>query len=297
MNNNRILWVWFFICCIVIHTQEAIASDKLFVVVTASYNNAKWCHQNLHSIFGQKYSNFHLIYIDDCSTDGTAHLVEGWARKQGVQDKITLIRNKERLGAMANHYRAIQLIPDKAIVCIVDGDDWLAHYEVFNYLNRIYSSSDTWLTYGQFQSWPDNGVGWCVEIPETYVSQNAFREFERNLSHLRTFYAGLFKQIKKEDLMYNNLFLPMCADNAAMFPMAEMARGHIKFISKVLLIWNGGSPINDHKISSDLQKGMDLLVRKLPRYSRINTPFKDGKMGTVAELKEAVAAARQEGII
>ncbi len=280
-------------------TIESVAQqEQLFVVVTASYNNAKWYKLNLESVIKQRYTNYHIIYVDDCSTDGTGDLVEKWIKQRGVEDRITLIRNTERLGAMANQYRAIQLIPDRAVVCIVDGDDWLAPHDVFSCLNRVYSQSSTWMTYGQFVQWPSRDEGWCEEIPRRYVVQNAYREYEKNLSHLRTFYAGLFKQIQKEDLMFNGKFLEMCADNAIMFPMAEMARdGHVKFIPQVLLIWNGSNDLNDHKVSQELQQQMDRWVRGLPRYEKTESPFTDDLKGTIEELKANVERARQEGAI
>ena len=70
----------------------------------------------------------------------------------------------------------------------------------------------------------------------------------------------------------------MCADIGAMFPMIEMARdGHFKFISDVLLVYNGQNNINDHKISKALQRATDLDIRSKPRYPALREPIiKDG---------------------
>ncbi len=276
--------------------NEKIYIEKTIVVVTASYNNKDWYEKNLRSIFSQRYFNYHVLYIDDCSTDGTADLVEEWTKAHGVSDRITIIRNKQRWGGLANHYRAIQLIPDPAIVCIVDGDDWLSRDIVFDFLNETYQKNPIWLTYGQFVSWPEGRQGWCCEIPKEYTSRNAFREYPHNLSHLRTFYAGLFKLIKKEDLMDRGNFWGI-NDNAVMFPMAEMAREHVKFIPQVLLVWNVANDINDHKVSRARQLEADQRIRRLPRYSTIETPFRDDSKGTIKELKQNIKKAFSEGII
>ncbi len=276
--------------------DEKIYFEKTIVVVTASYNNKDWYEKNLLSIFSQRYFNYHVLYVDDCSTDGTADLVEEWVKVHGVSDRITIIRNKQRRGGLANHHRVINLIPDRAIVCVVDGDDWLSRNIVFDFLNETYQYNHIWLTYGQFVSWPDEIKGWCCEIPKEYVARNAFREHTHNLSHLRTFYSGLFKQIKKEDLMNGGHFWGI-NDNAVMFPMAEMARGHIKFIPQVLLVWNTANNINDHKVSRDIQLEDDQRIRSLPRYDTIETPFRDDLKGTVEELKRNIKKAFSEGII
>jgi hypothetical protein len=112
-------------------------------------------------------------------------------------------------------------------------------------------------------------------MPKNIVERNVFREYTHNPGHLRTFYAGLFKQIKKEDLMHEGEFLRMCADNAVMFPMIEMARnGHFKFINRVLLVWNGANDLNDHKVVRGLQYQLDKLIRSRSRYDTIESPFR-----------------------
>ena len=45
--------------------------ERSIVVIIPSYNNVRWVEKNLMSVFEQKYENFRVIYIDDCSTDGT----------------------------------------------------------------------------------------------------------------------------------------------------------------------------------------------------------------------------------
>ncbi len=258
-----------------VEVVEQKPEEKFIVVITASYNNARYYKQNIDSVMDQEYENYHLIYVDDCSTDGTYNLVKTYIESIGAADRVTLIKNDTRIGAMANQYHAIHQCPDRAIIAIVDGDDRLANSKVFDCLNKKYSKKEEkiWLTYGQFRVEPGGQIGWCRPIPLEYVQRNAFRDYKHNLSHLRTFYAGLFKQIKKEDLMLNGSFLQMCADNGAMFPMAEMAREHMCFIPDVLLVWNGHNELNDHKTVRGLQRQLDLVVRSLPRYEKIESPF------------------------
>ena len=54
--------------------------------------------------------------------------------------------------------------------------------------------------------------------------------------HLRTFKAGLFKKIQKEDLMLNGKFYEVNADMAVMIPLLEMAGpAHSKFIADICM--------------------------------------------------------------
>ena len=52
--------------------------QKPIVVIIPSYKNAQWYQRNLDSVCFQNYSNYRIIYIDDCSPDGTADLVQSY---------------------------------------------------------------------------------------------------------------------------------------------------------------------------------------------------------------------------
>ncbi len=280
-----------FLCSVLLGlmVSSEATDQKLFVAVVASYNNAQWYERNLSSIFDQNYDNFYVLYTDDCSTDGTADSVQAWIDSHGVAEKITLIRNSERKGAMENQWNMINMLPDGAVVCIVDGDDFLAGPHVFSHLNSVYADANVWLTYGQFSIFPDGGIGWCQVIPERFRATGAFRDYHHNLSHLRTFYAGLFKLIDTKDLMIDGKFLQMCADNGAMFPMAEMGPSHIRFIPEVLLVWNGANRINDHKIDKTLQRDLDQKIRSWPRYKQIETPHNDNQEVSIEQIRKNIA--------
>lgn len=242
-----------------------------FVIITASYNNIDWLERNLNSIFAQNYDNWHLVYIDDCSTDATADAVQAHIDKQGKSDKVTLIRNAQRHGHMYNQYNAIGAVAADKVIVIVDGDDWLAHKDVLSYLNSIYQWQDVWLTYGQFWYWQKNRLGICRKLPDAVIKNNEIRAYPRWVtSHLRTFYAGLFHKIKKEDLMYGGMFVPMCADVATMFPMLEMAGQHIRFIEEVLYIYNDANQLSFFHDKREEQAALrqDLCLR--PRYQPLN---------------------------
>ena len=240
--------------------------EKEINVVIPSYNNAKWYKKNLDSVFNQKYKNYKIIYLDDASTDGTTELVAEYAKKQNKQDKITLIKNSLRVGATENRYTGSHMAPDDAIVIILDGDDWLANNSVFSYINKIYSSDDIWVTYGQFARWPSGEKGHCKKLSQDYN----YRKMDQfYTSHLRTYYAWLFKKIEKQDLMYEDKFFQVAGDVAEMLPMLEMARNHIKFIPKVNYIYNQGTQFNDCKLKKNEQVYFFKYIKNKKSYIKL----------------------------
>jgi glycosyltransferase involved in cell wall biosynthesis len=235
------------------------AKPELVVVVT-SYNNKDYWFSNIDSLVHQKDENGHefenveIIIIDDASIDGTGEFLDTYVKNNHLEYKVKIIRNKQRVGALANLYNTISQLPDHKIVLTVDGDDPLAHDKVFARIAKEYQNPNTWLTYGQYMYYPEGTIGVCKELPEEVKKNNNYRDSGVWItSQLRTFRAGLFKKIKREDLLYENKFYEMAWDLAMMYPMIEMAQGHIVFIPDVLYIYNHHNPISDHNKSRELQ--------------------------------------------
>lgn len=245
--------------------------EKPFVVIIASYNNKNWYKRNLDSVFNQEYQNYRIIYVDDCSSDNTGQLVLEYAQEKGKQDKITVIINTERTGATSNIYKAAHVCLPEEIIVSLDGDDWLAHPLVLNHLNAIYQDPDVWLTYGQFQWWPKNVPGFCHAVPPHILEEGKIREYGWVTTALRTYYAGLYQKIKKEDLMYEDKFLAMAGDLGIMFPMVEMAGKRCRFVNEILYIYNTESNINDHKVNGNQQVNLGNVVRDRARYTQIDS--------------------------
>jgi glycosyltransferase involved in cell wall biosynthesis len=270
MKRLRLFYV-LFMC------YAASASDlaeRKIVVVVASYNNQQWCEKNLKSVFDQKYDNWEMIYIDDKSTDDTLKKVKCATQQAGMQGKVTIIENSTRKGALENLYNAIHSCADTAIIVTLDGDDWLYDEQVLARVKSAYADNNTWLTYGQFIEYPSGKHGFCCAMSDDVVKSGCFRSCGYLPSHLRTFYAGLFKRIKKEDLTdKQGHFFMMAWDVAMMLPMIEMARHHFKFIPEIMYVYNTTNPLNDHNVSRWLQLHIDKFIHSKPSYEKVETLF------------------------
>lgn len=267
------------VCALVVSVFTSVLSaGQQLAIIIPSYNNAQWYEKNLKSVFDQQDENYHIFYVDDASTDGTADLVREYVERCGKQDRVTLIRNDHNQGALANIYKVVHALPDHTIAVTLDGDDWLADDQVFARINTAYSNDNVWLTYGQYVCYPRNIIGHCRTIPEGVVHKNAYREYDWITSHLRTFYAGLFKKIELKDLLdESGKFFAVTWDMAFMFPMLEMAGKHAHFISDVQYIYNQETPINDFKIKYIEQIHCDRLIRSRAKYKPLTALFTEYK--------------------
>lgn len=248
------------------------------VIIIPSYNNALYYKANLDSVFMQDYSNYSVIYIDDCSTDGTGDLVQAYIDEHGLHDKIIFIRNPENVKALANMYRAVHMCADQDIIVELDGDDAFAHKHVLSKINTVFSTQEVWLTYSQFINlWPDGkkSRGSAKPTPQEWVESREYRT-KWIWSGTRAFYAWLYKQIKIEDLMlptgpHAGKFFPVAKDGAVIYPMLEMAGPRFAFIDEVLLLRNF-TPINDFRISKNLQVIVGDYLRSRPKYPLLERP-------------------------
>ena len=57
-------------------------------VIVPNYNHAPYLKQRIDSILGQTYQDFELILLDDCSTDGSRDLMEGYRSNPHVSQIV-----------------------------------------------------------------------------------------------------------------------------------------------------------------------------------------------------------------
>lgn len=247
--------------------ETPVQEQKPFVILIPSYNNEAYCVANIRSAMNQNYQNYRIIFINDCSTDKTLEIVE---KETASFSNILIIDNQERQLALANIYNTIHNhVEDNEIIVTLDGDDQLAHPNVLTYLNNVYSKNPIWLTYGQYAELRSCRKGFATPIPEEAVRDNAFRDYPDLPTHLRTFYAWLFKRIRLDDLQKHGEFYTMSWDVAAMLPMIEMARDHFTFIPEILYIYNDDNPLSDHRVDQKLQFAINQEIRNKPAYTPI----------------------------
>lgn len=267
-----------------VHTLVVAVAPPDFVILVASYNNEAYVEKNLQSLIGQRSSKpYKIIYIDDCSTDATGRLVDEFVERHALSSSfIEVVHNTKRMGtALENIYRTVHTrISDDAVVVSVDGDDMLSHKGVLERLEKAYANPHIWMTFGRFVVIP-GGEFWtqCWSYPDEVIRARSFRSSPVVPSHLKTFKAGLFKRIKKADLLGpDGSFFKKAGDMAFMFPLLEMCApsgpegvNHSLFIDDtVLYIYNAGTGCNDHCTGREEQIELDLLIRSKQSYEPLD---------------------------
>lgn len=229
-----------------------------FAILIVGANNGAFVAKTLSSVLSQNYDAYKVIYIDDASDDGSFEVAKDYIYESDQFSKVTLVRNEEKLGVLANLYRAVQTLSDEEIVVVLQGEDWLAHEWVLQRLNAYYADPDLWIAFAKYKNFPSYETVEGMELNESFLRSLPFARLQCN-----TFYAALFKQIKESDLVCGGDFLRAHAEMAYMMPMLEMAKNHACCIPEILYIRNLQSC---YKESKESQIRAEKFIRGLDRY-------------------------------
>jgi glycosyltransferase involved in cell wall biosynthesis len=247
-----------------------------FVIITPSFNNENWVDIYVDSILNQTYTNYTVIYIDDCSTDSTFDKVY---KKTNGNSKFVCIKNEKNQQAFKNYIDAInKYSTDEDVVVMIDGDDWLATNHVLENLNKMYVEG-TWMTYGGMYAYDG-------EKAEPAFPQNTpyddfvhkYSLYRRDLwraSHLRTFKKFLWDGIDQSDFYskINGELFNHASDLCFMYSLLEICPiNKIGVIDFPSYIYNASnfSDRGAKRETIDNQK-FEVEIRNKRKYKRVNS--------------------------
>jgi glycosyltransferase involved in cell wall biosynthesis len=212
-------------------------------IVSCFWNAEQYITNSIKSLKNQKDNSFEVYLIDDMSTDNTVSvinkLIEGDSR-------FNLIINTEKKFKLKNLDDLISTFDDDDIVVELDGDDFLLGDGVISEIKEMYKNKNTWLTNGSFM-YTDGTNGFSSKADPNNVRTSVF-----TFSHLRTWKTFLWKSIPKEYFKDGDgSYFKSAADVAYTIPLLELSgEEHYVFNPKILYVYNGSSPYNDHKNGS-----------------------------------------------
>lgn len=98
-----------------------IQSHELVSIITPSWNSAIFITETIKSIQSQNYTNWELLFQDDCSTDNTKELVAQFAEKD---PRIKYECNLHNSGAAVTRNNALKRAKGKWIAFLDSDDLW-----------------------------------------------------------------------------------------------------------------------------------------------------------------------------
>lgn len=239
----------------------------MIVILTTLYNAEEYIGNCIKSIKSQNNKNFRCFILNDLSTDISSEIAEELIKGD---ERFNLINNAKKMYQPGNYDQIIRgeyNVHDEDIIVELDGDDWFPDNGVLDRIFEAYSDGNTWITNGSF-IYSDGRQGFSNK-------QNNFdnlREAGFTASHLRTWKAFLWRNIKQNDLRdENNEYWSVAGDLSFMFPMLEMSgEEHYKFLPDINYVYNEQNPINDHKVNVGKVRQIETILKKYPKYNKLN---------------------------
>lgn len=123
--------------------------EQLISIITPVYNAEDFLSRTKESVFGQHYTNWEWLLVDDCSQDQSAAMIKSWK-----DPRVKLIRLEQNSGAAVARNTALEAAQGR-FVAFIDSDDYWAPNKlgdqltfmkeegyVFTYTNLAFISED-----------------------------------------------------------------------------------------------------------------------------------------------------------
>jgi len=166
-------------------------------VLLPVYNGANYIEACINSILSQSFSDFELLIIDDCSTDGTLEIINNFN-----DSRIRVIRKQNRSGYVDSLNLALGMAKGKYIARI-DADDICLPGRFQKQIDFLESNPDVGLLGGQIILVPDNKLF-------TYPTDDFQIKTELLWKNVFAHSAVMFRKdiIEKNNLSYDNSKMP-----------------------------------------------------------------------------------------
>jgi FkbM family methyltransferase len=244
-------------------TAPKLFEEKRIIVVSPFYNSINYIEKCINSVATQDYDNYEHWLIDDLSTDGTYEKAAEFIKSlpNTIQEKFHLVRNSENIGAVANQVLTMSKIKDLKdddIIILLDGDDSLVNRnDIFTYYNHLHEHAD--FTYGSCWSLADNIPLIAQPYPPQIKQNKDYKNYQFNwgmpYTHLRTFKAGIFKDIPHSHFKNNQgRWFRAGGDNSVFYSVLERTDPEkIYVVSDIVYEYNDINPLNDYKVNAQEQ--------------------------------------------
>ena len=90
-------------------------------VILPVYNTAAYLPRCLDSVLGQTFRDFEILCVDDCSTDGSGEVLDGYSKKD---PRVRVIHLPENHGVPYARNLALDSVGSE-YVYFIDSDDWI----------------------------------------------------------------------------------------------------------------------------------------------------------------------------
>lgn len=136
--------------------------NELVSIIMPSYNTAEFIEESINSVINQTYTNWELIIVDDCSTDGSEEIIKKFTQ----DERIKFYKNERNSGAAISRNYALREAKGKWIAFLDSDDLW--HPEKLEKQLNFMRKNDYHFSYTSYEEMDEqsNTTGVMVKGPQ-----------------------------------------------------------------------------------------------------------------------------------
>lgn len=145
-------------------------NKELVTIIIPVYNASKFLNETINSILEQTYTNFELIFVNDCSLDNSADIILNYS-----DERFKLINNETNSGAAISRNNGVKAAKGRYI-CFIDADD-LWKKDKLEKQVRFMQEKQCAFSFTGYEFADESGIpnGTKVSIPETITYRQALK--------------------------------------------------------------------------------------------------------------------------
>lgn len=95
--------------------------EELVSIIMPNYNGGKYLKETLESVLAQTYTNWELLFVDDCSTDNSLEIINEY---QARDERIKIFKKEKNTGAAQSRNYALREAKGRWIAFLDSDDLW-----------------------------------------------------------------------------------------------------------------------------------------------------------------------------
>lgn len=145
---------------------------KKVSIIVPVYNAEEFLQETIETVLAQKETDWELLLVDDCSTDGSRAVIE---RCSNQDARVRLVAQPENRGAAAARNRGVEEAEGRYIA-FLDADDLWKEERLSKELEFMQKKSAGFVFSGyEFADEKGVGTGKIVRVPETITYRQALK--------------------------------------------------------------------------------------------------------------------------
>lgn len=216
--------------------------NKLVSVIMPTYNAERFITDSIKSVIKQSYQSWELIVVDDCSTDGTARIVESFS-----DVRIHYFRCDKNLGvAQARNFGIGRA--NGEWIAFLDSDDIWEPTKLEKQISLIENNNSAKLVFTASAFINENGdrLDYILPAPEKVTAKDLLKQNVLSCSSVL---------IEKEYILKNP------------FPSGETIHedyvAWLKILNEINAAYGINEPLLIYRVSSDSKSGNKLKAAKM----------------------------------